>query len=467
MKTQCHNPYLPLYEHIPDGEPHVFEDRLYVFGSHDLENGNEFCELDYVAWSAPTDDLSDWRYEGVIYRKDQDPYNTDFLPMYAPDVVRGRDGRYYLYYCVKFQDAIHVAVSDDPAGKYEFYGRVHYKDGRVMSDKQTYDTSVICSGEGNFLYFGFAPCMINIPRYKDQDLQGGSVLQLEDDMLTVKEGPVVILPSLKYGKGTSFEGNEYFEGPSIRKINGKYYLIYSSVNTHQLCYAVSDKPMEGFTFGGVIISNGDVGYCGRKEEEKLMSVGNNHGGLVEVNGQWYIFYHRHTYLNQYNRQGCAERIFFDKNGKIPQVTITTSGMNPEPLSGNASYPAVYCCNLTNGHMGALSSLGRTNKEIDFPYMTCEAGERFITNIKDRNRIGYKYINLKETKKIEVIYQTDTDGELEIYTELGKESKGIIKLAPSTWWKAAETNVSFEHDRVLYLVYRGQGSLSLITLNLKN
>ena len=51
MKTQCHNPYLPLWEHIPDGEPHVFRDRLYVFGSHDLENGNEFCEQDYVSWS--------------------------------------------------------------------------------------------------------------------------------------------------------------------------------------------------------------------------------------------------------------------------------------------------------------------------------------------------------------------------------------------------------------------------------
>lgn len=60
MKTQCHNPYLPLWEHIPDGEPHVFEDRLYIFGSHDLENGNEFCEQDYVSWSAPLDDLSDW-----------------------------------------------------------------------------------------------------------------------------------------------------------------------------------------------------------------------------------------------------------------------------------------------------------------------------------------------------------------------------------------------------------------------
>ena len=219
MKTQCHNPYLPLCEHIPDGEPHVFEDRLYIFGSHDMEGGNEFCELDYVSWSAPVHDLSDWRYEGVIYRKDQDPYNKDALPLYAPDVVRGKDGRYYLYYCVKFQDSINVAVCDEPAGEYQFYGRVKYEDGRVMSDNQPYDPSVICTEEGIFLYFGFAPCMINIPRYKGQDLKGGSVVKLKEDMLTVEEGPSVVIPSLAYGKGTSFEGNEYFEGPSIRKIN--------------------------------------------------------------------------------------------------------------------------------------------------------------------------------------------------------------------------------------------------------
>ena len=259
MRTQCHNPYLPLCEHIPDGEPHIFNDRLYVFGSHDMENGNEFCELDYVAWSAGLDDLSDWRYEGVIYRKDQDPHNTECLPLYAPDVVQGRDGRYYLYYCIKFQDSINVAVCDTPAGKYEFYGRVQYADGSVMADNQPYDPAVICSEEGNFLYFGFAPCMINIPRYKGKDLRGGSVLKLKDDMITVEEGPKVVIPSLLYGKDTSFECNEYFEGPSIRKINGKYYLIYSSVHTHQLCYAVSADPMDGFTFGGVIVSNGDVG----------------------------------------------------------------------------------------------------------------------------------------------------------------------------------------------------------------
>ncbi|MDO4262511.1 MAG: family 43 glycosylhydrolase [Eubacteriales bacterium] len=466
MKTQCHNPYLPVCEHIPDGEPHVFGDRLYVFGSHDLENGTEFCELDYTAWSAPLDDLSDWRCEGVIYRKDQDPYNPDRLPLYAPDVVRGRDGRYYLYYCVKFQDAIHVAVCDSPAGTYEFYGRVRYPDGTVMSDNQPYDPSVICCEDGNFLYFGFAPCMIHIPRYQDQDLRGGSVVQLEDDMLTVRSGPTIVIPSLKYGKGTSFEGNEYFEGPSVRKIGDAYYLVYSSVNTHQLCYAVSKKPMEDFTFGGVIISNGDVGYKGRQEADKLMSVGNNHGGLVQVRGQWYIFYHRHTFLNQYNRQGCAERISFDPDGRIPQVTITSSGMNPGPLSGDASYPAVWCCNLTNGHMGALSSLGRTNREVDFPYLTSEHGVHYIENMKDGDMAGYKYIRLRETKRIEVVYRTDAEGELLIYTDPDGECKASCPLQPTSWWRTTETRVSFDGEQELYLIYKGKGVLSLLTLNLK-
>lgn len=466
MKTQCHNPYLPLYEHIPDGEPHVFDGRLYVFGSHDLENGSEFCEQDYVAWSAPVEDLSDWRCEGVIYRKDQDPYNKDLLPLYAPDVVRGPDGRYYLFYCAKFQDSINVAVCDTPAGQYEFYGRVQYEDGRVMADNQPYDPSVICTEEGNFLYFGFAPCMINIPRYKGQDLRGGSVLQLADDMLTVKAGPVVVAPSLLYGKGTSFEGNEYFEGPSIRRIRGRYYLVYSSVNTHQLCYAVSDHPMEGFTFGGVIVSNGDVGYRGRREADKLMSVGNNHGGLVEVNGQWYIFYHRHTSLNQYNRQGCAERVYFREDGSIPQVTITTSGMNPGPLSGDASYPAVCCCNLTNGHMGALSSLGRTNKEADFPYLTCEEGERYVTNVKDGCLIGYKYFDLAHTKQLDVVYRADGDGKLEVRTEMDGEPIAVIPTPACAWWRCAGTETDFGKAQELYLVYKGKGSLSLSLLNMK-
>ena len=466
MKTQCMNPYLPLYEHIPDGEPHVFGDRLYVFGSHDLENGNEFCELDYTAWSAPVTDLSDWRCEGVIFRKDQDPGNAASAPLYAPDVVQGPDGRYYLYYCVKFMDSICVAVCDTPAGQYAYYGRVRYPDGTIMTDGQPYDPSVICTEEGNFLYFGFAPCMINIPAYRDQDLKGGSVVRLADDMLTVCEGPKVVLPSLKYGKGTSFEGNEYFEAPSVRKIGGLYYLVYSSVHTHQLCYAVSREPMAGFRYGGVIVSNGDVGYQGRREEDKLMSVGNNHGGLVCVEGQWYMFYHRHTSTTQYNRQGCAERVEILPDGSIPQVTITTSGMNPGPLSGDASYPAAYCCNLTNGRMGALTSIGRTNAQVDFPYITCEQGERFIANIKDGVLIGYKYINLEETCAVELVCRGTGEGCFEIRTAVAGEPVAAVPVQSSSYWKCSHAKTSFAAaDRELYLTFRGTGEVSFLTLNL--
>ncbi|MBQ1521765.1 MAG: hypothetical protein IIZ74_03285, partial [Erysipelotrichaceae bacterium] len=100
MKKQVFNPYLPNYEYVPDGEPHVFNDRLYIFGSHDRFGSRFFCDNDYVTWSAPLSDLSDWKYHGIIFRKDQDPLNKkDLFPLFAPDVVQGKDGRYYLYYC--------------------------------------------------------------------------------------------------------------------------------------------------------------------------------------------------------------------------------------------------------------------------------------------------------------------------------------------------------------------------------
>ena len=98
MKKQAFNPYLPSWEYIPDGEPHVYGDRVYVYGSHDFFNGYVFCMGDYMGWSAPVSDLSDWRCEGVIFPRDGDPANADGkMCLYAPDVTRGPDGRWYLY----------------------------------------------------------------------------------------------------------------------------------------------------------------------------------------------------------------------------------------------------------------------------------------------------------------------------------------------------------------------------------
>ena len=118
---QVFNPYLPSWEYVPDGEPHVFGDRVYVYGSHDAFGAPIFCVNDYVCWSAPVNDLSDWRYEGVIYRRRQDPGNKlGVRSLYAPDVTQGPDGRYYLYYCFDFMGEMGVAVCDTPAGQYQF-----------------------------------------------------------------------------------------------------------------------------------------------------------------------------------------------------------------------------------------------------------------------------------------------------------------------------------------------------------
>lgn len=92
---------------------------------------------DYVCYSAPIDNIGDWRYEGVIYKKSDDPLNPDNrMCLYAPDVTVEPDGRYYLYYALDKVSLISVAVCHTPAGKYEFYGYVHYSDGTRLGERE-------------------------------------------------------------------------------------------------------------------------------------------------------------------------------------------------------------------------------------------------------------------------------------------------------------------------------------------
>ena len=130
------NPILPSWEYVADGEPHIFGDRVYLFGSHDAFNGKSFCPLDYVLWSAPINDLSDWRKEGVIYRTIQDPMAKKNSFMQAPDVIEGPDGRFYLYYTLSLDPTMSVAVSDTITGPYEYYGRVKDITGHVIGSSK-------------------------------------------------------------------------------------------------------------------------------------------------------------------------------------------------------------------------------------------------------------------------------------------------------------------------------------------
>lgn len=362
-KAQVYNPYLPSFEYIPDGEPHVFGDRIYLFGSHDRFRGAGFCLNDYVCYSADLEDLTDWRYEGVIYKKTQDPRNQNIpedapeLPMlfgvepegeedvnprgihamWAPDVVKGLDGRFYLYYCLDFLPEIAVAVCDSPAGSYEFLGFIRHEDGTLLGNREgdliQFDPGIFIDEDRTiYLYSGNAP----MKKENAGGNQGSQVMKLKEDMLTLKEEPKKLLPDIFESEGTGYEGHEFFEASSIRKIDGKYYFVYSSVQSHELCYAVSDKPDEGYRFGGTLVDIGDIFLNGRTEAESVNCLGNTHGGMEKVGEQWYIFYHRQTNRTNFSRQGCAEKIYFDETGHIRQAEVTSCGLNDGPLEGQGS-----------------------------------------------------------------------------------------------------------------------------------
>ncbi len=459
MEKQAYNPFLPLHEYVPDNEPYVFDNRVYVYGSHDKANGEDYCLLDYVCYSAPVDDLGDWRYEGIIYRRNQDPMNvTGASPLFSPDVCKGPDGRYYLYYQLNGKGVISVAVCDTPAGQYKYYGTVQYPNGTLMRENNPFSPAVINDDGEIYVYFGFAPTpkVVSIRWYEGVDLPGCSVVKLDKDMKTVIEGPSVVLPSEDYSEGTSFVGHEYFEAPSIRKINGTYYLVYCSILFHELCYATSKYPDKGFEYQGTIVSNGDIGLNGREYKDRVNYIGNNQGGMVCLNNQWYIFYHRHTHGISSSRQGCAEPIRIDADGRIEQVPVTSCGLNQGALRCDETYPAAICCHL-----------GGDEEKIAFhyglPYITEENGTVYISHISNGAKFGYKYIDITENiLYIEVTYRSIGKGELLVSTQEHGKSIGKLMIHQATdWTKTKERVVIGKGSVPLYFEYIGSGSIQVL------
>ena len=489
MKRQALNPYLPLNVYIPDGEPHVFGDRVYVFGSHDAENGTAFCMLDYEAFSAPVDDLSDWRSEGIIYRADQDPGRDEKNRyMYAPDVVRGNDGRYYLYYAMSgghFTGPIHVAVCDTPAGKYRYYGEVRNPDGSTFDRCITFDPGLLNDNGRIYLYYGWAigtglqplrklpkkfikwmhtrfiePKLFEKTREQiarePYGIEGGNVVELEDDMLTVKGEPRRLAPGQVDAIGTEFEHHAFFEASSMRKVGDTYYYIYSSHLHHELCYATSKYPDRDFKFGGVIVSNGDIGYRGRTPEQRLAMTGNDHGSIEEINGQWYIFYHRHTNKTSFSRQGCAEQIEILPDGSIPQVEMTSCGLNGGPLAAAGEYAAPVCCNLYNSRIRKSGHTAFGKKTSRMPAICCKGGERYIEDICEDTVIGYKYFAFTGAKRLSVCYR----GGGSFTVKADDAVLGRIELPRAGAWQTAGIPITVKGVHALYLVYGGEEKCEL-------
>ncbi len=344
------NPYLPNWEYIPDGEPRVFGDRIYVYGSHDRKDSIDFCDYKLKVWSAPVSDPTKWVCHGDIFRSrdgHDSPSDVDWTDelLFAPDVVE-RGGKYYLYaYIVNAKGC--VAVADRPEGPFRLLSRYEYDIPNHYDNGTFIDPGVLVDDDGRvYIYCGY---------------QGSYMCELKDNMYEAVPG------SYKLDIIPTAEPHRFFEACSPRKINGTYYLIYSPQRGSCLDYATSDSPTGPFAYRGTIIDNG-IDFPG----------GNDHGSVCCVNGQWYIFYHRMTNGTIMSRRGCVERIEILPDGTIPQVEMTSLGFE-ESLNPYDFTQADTACVLKGGCYITETSVF----------------ERPIVNVTDGCVMGWKYFDFGE------------------------------------------------------------------------
>lgn len=484
------NPIFPLNEYIPDGEPHVFGDRVYLYGSHDKEGGTRFCECDYIVYSAPIGDLTDWVCHGNSYKKSQDPRsnNGKLVDYYAPDCVRGNDERYYLYYVamgpnVRNFGPISVAVSNKPEGPFEYYGDVRYKDNSPVLKFMNNDPTVINDNGKIRLYYGwglgrdfrnkfFRPVLnyvlskIAIRSVKEVKATKPSILscavvELEDDMLTVKSEPKAVLDSKTSAKKNSdLHKHAFYEAPSIRKFNDIYYLVYSSGENSELAYATSKYPDRDFEYKGVLISNSDLGYKGNFQPKA--AGGTIHGGIEFINGEYYVFYHRCTNNTNFSRQACGEKITMNSDGTFNMVEMTTQGLDNKPLKGAGKYSAVLCCNLFDKKTKTVQGNGKGNNR---PNITCKNNERYITAISNGTVIGYKYFDFANPQEITATFRGG-DGMITISTEIGGAAIAKFELDNSYDWRKYKTKLlPIVGIHALYFTYQGKKKIDFLNFEL--
>lgn len=351
------NPYLPHWEHIPDGEPKLFEDpdnpgkyRAYIYGSHDLRK-TSYCGDNLVVWSAPVEDLTDWRYDGVIFECKIDEEADIF---YAPDIAEKVDAEgnkvYYLYPNNRSAGRYDmIAKSNSPIGPFEV---CNWKEGSTTQTEGVlgYDAAFFVDDDGRaYGYWGFeSSCMAELD---------------PETMCTLKEG-CEVLTEKDTGIDNSKDGDtfRFFEASSIRKVEDKYVFIYSRrTNTGEfglgasnctLAYAYSDTPLGPWTYGGTIIDARARETDQDGNVTTSMSSGNTHGSLLEVNGQWYIFYHRCINNNQTSRQGVVEpvdvRVTDDGKVEIKEAEVTSQGFEINGLNPYKKLSAGSTCYITGG-----------------------------------------------------------------------------------------------------------------------
>lgn len=184
--------------------------------------------------------------------------------------------------------------------------------------------------------------------------------------------------------------------------------------------------------------------------------GTIHGGIEYINGQWYVFYHRSTNNTDFSRQACAEPIEILPDGSIPQVEITTQGLDGKPIPAQGSILAAIACNLTCGKPVRLG-IGRQQA---LPRIDEAEGEVYVADLMDNTQLGYRYFDFQAICKISIAYRGTGSGTLEVRIKENGDVVGTIPVRPSLQWTQVNAEVKLDGVHPLFLRFRGKGEIDL-------
>ena len=502
LAVSAQNPYLPLWEHVPDGEPRVFEDpdnpgkfRAYIIGSHDVAY-TRYCGPDIRMWSAPVEDLSQWRDEGPIFTH---YVNGQWDTMFAPDLVEVKNritGKktYWLYpHSRGWQRVPMVCRGDRP-------------DGPFTPVNLTEDGTKCVPG--SFIDFDPSVFVENITDKKDKDYDKGfrayvfygfqhsTAVELDQNtMYSKREGTEPIDPfipaSSADGRLLDKPGSEYkalyegqnpldfnfFEASSIRQVGNKYVMVFSGYsgkeyglgNTNSaLRYAYGDSPLGPWRSGGVLVDS--RGVVLNEDGTKLITTNfghNTHGSLQEINGQWYVYYHRppRGFGNARQSMVAPVKITCDKKPVAKGGKVTITGYDPYTKNN------VWTAKASNGHEYTGAEVTSEGFQIFGlpPYQYYSAGyacfvygpgsndwmqdnhdvwnnSMDLAGIQNGGIVGFKYFGFggltKDTKGVKAFEGTKKGDNARLYLNLTSSGKGAFKIhiKLDNPWKGEEIGV---------------------------
>jgi len=401
------NPILPptwgLY--IADGEPHAFHGRMYIYGSRDNPFGNdgtgsrEFCSCDHhVIWS---DDLLHWTDAGVAIctedfpdelrcvwtqKENEEKKRTEIRFLWAPDLFKapGKE-KYYMTICTNIDSGYFIAESDSPVGPFENIRRITYR-GEIIHG---IDPGVLTDDDGR-VYISFPGEF----RLGELDPASGYARVKEDSIVSVqhlvKESP---------------DGYYGFEGPSLRKFNGKYYFIYIASRMNTVCpvrmnYLISDDIHSGWRFGGTVVDT----------HEYLNSI-NVHGSMEFFRGKYYLSYHRVSpglhKAGPVTREMSMEEIHIREDGAIETAIMTSSGVKGAFVCGEKIQAATAA--FFSGGRGDIRFVHRGTEEPEGSGRWHFAGYAYAWFDQAGQYNGFRYVDLTGCGNVTVAIRTCAPG----------------------------------------------------------